>query len=57
MKRWEAIALIRKADGPRGAIFDGKDWAKALVLSLEILGLLRFDDGDEREENDDRIQD
>jgi len=57
MKRWEAIALIRKADGPRGAIFDGKDWAKALVLSLEILGLLRFDDDDEREEDDDRIQD
>jgi len=57
MKRWEAIALIRKADGPRGAIFDGKDWAKALVLSLEILGLLRFDDSDEREEDDDRIQD
>ncbi len=55
MKRWEAIALIRKADGPRGAIFDGKDWAKALVLSLEILGLLRFDDDDdddEREENE-----
>ena len=56
MKRWEAIALIRKADGPRGAIFDGKDWAKALVLSLEILGLLRFDNDDDERDDDDRIQ-
>ncbi len=40
MKRWEAINLLRQADGPRGAIF----------------GLLKFDGSDDERDDDDRIQ-
>ena len=55
MTREEAIKKLAEADGPHGKLFSQGNWARTLVLSLEILGLLKLDD--EREKSDDRIQD
>jgi len=52
MTREEAIRIIKEADGPHGNLVGPNlDWAQALVLSLELLGLMKFDDGDERKDD------
>ena len=57
MTREEAIKKLAVADGPHGKLFSQGNWARTLVLSLEILGLLNFDgQKPERKEDDDRIQ-
>ena len=54
MTRDEAIKKLADADGPHGYLYRRGDWARTLVLSLEILGVLKLDD--EKEKNNDRIQ-
>ena len=53
MTREEAIKKLADADGPHGKLFSQGNWARTMVLSLEILGLLKLD---EKEKDDDRIQ-
>lgn len=44
MTREEAIRKLAEADGPDGKLMGSGDWGRALVLSLELLGLIKFDD-------------
>lgn len=44
MTREEAINKLREADGPHGKLFSQGNWARTIVLSLEILGVLKFDE-------------
>ncbi len=55
MTREEAIKKLADADGPHGKLFSQGNWARTIVFSLEILGVLKLDD-EKKEDKDGGIQ-